>query len=147
MASSEQIAHLGFIQGVINRMGSNSAMIKGWTVTLVAAIFALASKDSNQNFIFIALIAALLFCFLDAYYLSQEKQYRELYKRVAEKNDVDFFSMDAHSSACKSADFFLSALKSISIYLFYLPIIFPLLLYSCALIWKFDWTKLICHCK
>jgi hypothetical protein len=147
MASSEQIAHLGFIQSVINRMGSNSAMIKGWTVTLVAAIFALASKDSNQNFIFIALIAALLFGFLDAYYLSQEKQYRELYKRVAEKDDVRFLSMDAHSSACKSAGFFLSALKSVSIYLFYLPIILPLLLYSCALIWKFDWMKLICHCK
>ncbi len=30
----EKIAHLGFIQDVINRMGSNSFMIKGWCVAL-----------------------------------------------------------------------------------------------------------------
>lgn len=47
------IAHLGFVQNVINRLGNNSFLIKGWTVALTAAIFALANSKSN-------LIAALL---------------------------------------------------------------------------------------
>ncbi|WP_435354079.1 hypothetical protein [Morganella morganii] len=45
-----KIAHLGFIQGVINRMGSNSFMIKGWCVALVAAIFALSADKANSSF-------------------------------------------------------------------------------------------------
>jgi hypothetical protein len=38
-----QIAHLQMIQAVITRMGSNSFLLKGWSVTLVAALFALAA--------------------------------------------------------------------------------------------------------
>ncbi len=34
--------HLEFIQGVINRHNSNSFMIKGWTITITAALYALA---------------------------------------------------------------------------------------------------------
>jgi len=33
---ASKIAHLGFIQATITRMGTNSFMIKGWAVTLVA---------------------------------------------------------------------------------------------------------------
>ena len=51
---SDKLKHLEFIQGVINRMGQNSFLIKGWTVTLVAALFALAAKDSNQKFVLVA---------------------------------------------------------------------------------------------
>ena len=49
MDSSKQIAHLGFIQGVINRLGSNSFLLKGWSITLVAACFALATKDAEKK--------------------------------------------------------------------------------------------------
>ena len=41
--------HLEFIQSVIARMNSNSFLIKGWSITLVSALFALAAKDSNLN--------------------------------------------------------------------------------------------------
>ena len=39
----KKINHLQMIQGVISRMASNSFALKGWAVTLVAGIFALAS--------------------------------------------------------------------------------------------------------
>lgn len=35
--------YMDLVQGVINRMASNSFALKGWAVTLVAGIFALAS--------------------------------------------------------------------------------------------------------
>ena len=42
-----KIAHLQMILGVVNRMAGNSFMVKGWSVTLVAALFALAAADTN----------------------------------------------------------------------------------------------------
>lgn len=78
-----KIAHLTFTQGVINRMGSNSFILKGWCITLISAVFALSAKDSNESFLFIAYFPALMFWLLDTYYLHQEKLYRELYKQIA----------------------------------------------------------------
>ena len=38
-----KIKHLEIIQGIINRMAGNSFALKGWAVTLIAGIFALAN--------------------------------------------------------------------------------------------------------
>ncbi|MEZ8502795.1 hypothetical protein AB6D08_15890 [Vibrio splendidus] len=78
-----KIAHLTFIQGVINRMGQNSFFLKGWSVTVVAALFALSSKGANDNFVLIAYFPAFMFWFLDTFFLHQEKLYRKLYEEVA----------------------------------------------------------------
>ena len=92
MLNEEKIAHLGFIQGVINRMGSNSFLIKGWSITLMAATFALSAKDANQKFAYIVLLPLILFWGLDAFFLRQEKLYRKLYEKVAGTagSDIDF---------------------------------------------------------
>lgn len=71
--------HLEFVQGVIARMGSNSFLLKGWTVTLTSALFALAAKDARPLFVLVALFPALSFWGLDAYYLRQERLFRKLY--------------------------------------------------------------------
>jgi hypothetical protein len=78
-----KIAHLGFIQGVINRMGANSFLLKGWSITLVAAVFALSSKDSDQRFVLLAYFPVIVFWILDAYFLHQERLFRKLYEKVA----------------------------------------------------------------
>lgn len=96
MSAEEKIAHLGFIQGVITRMAGNCFLLKGWSVTLVAGLFALAADGSDRKFAAITLGAILLFWVLDAYYFHQEKLYRELYKRVAADDaSVPAFSLDA----------------------------------------------------
>jgi hypothetical protein len=42
-----KLKHLELVQGVINRMAGNSFILKGWSVTLTSALFALAAKDAN----------------------------------------------------------------------------------------------------
>ena len=102
MTKDEMIAHLPLIQGVINRMGNNSFLIKGWTVTLVAAIFALAAAGTNQKFIFIALVPIVVFWFLDSYYLKQEKLYRELYNDIAtDPSKIAAFTMNTKNYKTK----------------------------------------------
>lgn len=81
--NENKVPHLTFIQGVINRMGQNSFLLKGWSVTLLAALFALSSKDSNKNYVLIAYFPIFMFWGLDAFFLHQEKLFRELYSRVA----------------------------------------------------------------
>lgn len=91
----EKLTHLEMIQGVINRMAGNSFQLKGWSVVLVSALFALAAKDSNQIYIFLAYFPAIVFWVLDGYFLWQEKLYRKLYDSVrqVENSKIDF-SMD-----------------------------------------------------
>lgn len=84
--------HLEFIQGVITRMNTNSFMIKGWAITLVSALFALATKDANKMYVLITYVPIPLFWILDGFYLGKERQFRELYKKVAgmKEQDIDF---------------------------------------------------------
>ncbi len=77
------IAHLGFIQGIITRMGTNSFLLKGWSVTLVAAMFALAVKDADKRFMILAYFPVFVFWILDGFFLHQEKLFRKLYEEVA----------------------------------------------------------------
>ena len=90
--NDNKIKHLEFIQNVITRMNSNSFLIKGWTVTLVSALFALAAKDANTNYVLVSYVSIPIFWILDGFYISQERQYRDLYREVISKNDnqIDF---------------------------------------------------------
>lgn len=84
--------HLELIQGIVNRLSTNSFLLKGWSVALVSAMFALSSKDSRDAFLFLAYIPAVIFWGLDGYCLWQERLFRALYKhvRVMPDKDVDF---------------------------------------------------------
>lgn len=89
---SDKHKHLEMIQAVINRMGSNSFVFKGWSITIITGISAFVANDKNLSLILIPFIATILFWSVDAYYLMLEREFRKLYKTVAAKNedDIDF---------------------------------------------------------
>jgi hypothetical protein len=92
------IKHLTLIEAIITRLAQNSFSYKGWAITLVAAIFALAAKEVNPSYLLIALIPTLAFWGLDAYYLRQERLFRKLYDAVRSSGTaVSPFSMDTSS--------------------------------------------------
>ena len=78
-----KIKHLEFIQSTITRMNQNSFQIKGWMITLVSALLALYASSEKAVYIFIAIVPAIVFWFLDAYYLQQERRFRGVYNDVA----------------------------------------------------------------
>ena len=86
--SDDKIKHLEFIQNVITQMNSNSFQIKGWVVTLVSALLAIFASTKNDYFILAAIFPTIVFWFLDAYYLSQERKFRGLYNDVAETSET-----------------------------------------------------------
>ena len=87
--------HLSYIQNVINRMGNNSFLIKGWSMTFVSLLFILGAGKASVIFLTISLIPLIGFWWLDAYYLMQERLYRKLYDEVRCKKMKDSYTMDA----------------------------------------------------
>ena len=91
---NEKIAYLQMIQSVIARMARNSFLIKGWSITVVAALGALAAAGKSELFVYLACFPAAMFWALDAYFLRQECLFRKLWDR-ARKPDAEIdFSMD-----------------------------------------------------
>ena len=90
-----KIKHLEFIQGVINRLASDSFRMKGWCVVLVAALFILLAREGRTEFMVVAPMLVLVLWGLDGYFLWQERLYRALYDHVRSlKEDQIDFSMN-----------------------------------------------------
>ena len=74
---------IDLIQGCISRMASNSFMLKGWTISLVAVVLALTDDRFNLLFLLCCVLIPLLcFWYLDAFFLRTEKMYRKMYEWV-----------------------------------------------------------------
>jgi hypothetical protein len=92
--------HLTLVQGVVNRLAGNSFALKGWSVTLVSALLALATKDAEPRLALVALLPALTFWGLDGYFLAQERLFRRLYAKLIDPNhQVPAFSMETEPFA------------------------------------------------
>ncbi len=94
---NDTIKHLELIQGVVNRMAQVSFILKGWTVTLVVALFAVVANSTDWRYALFGLVPVSVFWGLDAYYLRQERLFRYLYDKVrlgSTESTVPFFSMD-----------------------------------------------------
>ncbi|MEZ8862100.1 hypothetical protein AB4354_22150 [Vibrio splendidus] len=71
--------HLGILQGIIQRMASNSSACKAWCVTLVSAVLVIVADKSRPDYAYIAILPTIVFAALDAYYLALEKAFRNSY--------------------------------------------------------------------
>lgn len=87
--SYSKIEHLKMIEEVIKRMANNSLDIKKLYVTLFVAFMVLILKEkvtmTNNDYrltIFIMLIITVVFGFLDMYYLTLERKYRDLFDNI-----------------------------------------------------------------
>jgi hypothetical protein len=85
----KKVRYLEMIQSVTTRMATYSFSLKGWTVTLVAGILALSSKEADKTYLLIALLPILVFWFLDSYYLQLERTYRALFNYVRENSNAE----------------------------------------------------------
>ena len=90
--TDRKIKHMEFIQGVINRLASDSFRMKGWSVVLVSALFVLLAREGCTEFVVVALVVVLAFWGLDGYFLWQERLHRVLYDhvRTLDNDSIDF---------------------------------------------------------
>ena len=92
--------HLAFIQAVVTRMAAASASAKAWLLPVVTAAYGYAIARSDRGVAILGMASALVFSFLDANYLRQERAYRGLYDTVAQdRRRLPRFTLDpSHAS-------------------------------------------------
>ncbi|HMM37159.1 MAG TPA: hypothetical protein PKB11_00205 [Desulfovibrio sp.] len=122
------LKEIDLIQDVIKRMANNSFLIKGWTITLVVATLLLKGAKIQ---VFIAFIPLVGFWFLDAYFLRQERIYREIYKWViANRINSDEHIFDLNPMRFRSAvDSEWKIMMSVTLKWFYGSIIAAIFVY------------------
>lgn len=86
--SVNKIKHLEFIQDIINRHNSNSFQIKGWTITIISAIFALSGSIGKPFLSLISLGIIFVFWILDSMFLANERCFISLYNCVNNNNKL-----------------------------------------------------------
>lgn len=102
----DQRKYLEMIQAVIARLASNSFVLKGWSVTLVSGLLGFAGQQREPQFALLALLPAVTFWMLDAYYLAQERQQRQLFAQ-ARDGESTAYSFDI--PGLKSGDWLSAA--------------------------------------
>ncbi|RVZ85124.1 hypothetical protein [Helicobacter pylori] len=112
------IEELKILQGIINRMAQNSLECKKWTLALVVGVLSLKIEAISNSY-GLCFLGVLLLCFwfLDAYYLMQEKLFREQYQWLIKnrlKTDERLFEVFPTHQTCQSMQL-LSSMFSISL--------------------------------
>ena len=132
---NNKLKHLEFIQIVINRMASNLFFLRGWTITLIAALLVLFVKDANSNYIiYFLLVLVLVFWILDGYFLSQERLFRALYNHVRKLDEKEIdFSMNTNKYKRDKKNTWVHAMFSSTLLVFYLPLVGVALLIACLI--------------
>jgi len=104
-------------------MAGNCFLLKGWAITLVAALFALSAKDTNHNYFLIAYFPVIIFWILNGYFLSQERLFRALYNHVRKLDEsrIDF-SMDTKNFQTNENSW-LRSIFSQTLVIFYLTLV------------------------
>lgn len=115
------VKHLEMTQAIINRLGSNSFQLKGWSMTLiVAAIVLIARYDlKNPHFILTLVLPVLGFWILDGYFLWQERLFRKVYDEIRHQDNTDF-KMDVMKHRNKPKCSWESTFFSVTLVIFYL---------------------------
>lgn len=129
----DKVKHLEFIQNNITRMNQNSFLLKGWMITIVAALLALFVESSDERYVWIAIGPTVVFWLLDTYYLQLERKFRGIYNDVAEISTEDErkvikdFEMPIHKYECGKYCYF-NVMWSFTIAPVYLPIVIGLIM-------------------
>lgn len=116
---NKKLEHLKMIQDIITRMSGNIFLLKGWAITLIAAIFTIIAKNISGAYVVFSFCILFIFWILDGYFLSLERCYRSLYDEIRAKNEEDIdFSMDftPHRKLWKNNWFKAMFSKTLSIF-------------------------------
>lgn len=90
------LKEIDLIQACINRMAQNAFIVKGWTISLVAVVFAILPESFDlTGLCLIGIVGTCCFWYLDAFFLRTERLYRWKYEWVlANRSHCNDFCYD-----------------------------------------------------
>lgn len=99
-----RLKHLDYVQSIVARMAHSSTQAKSWLLPVVTATFGYALTQRSGTVASLGIAAILLFGYMDASYLRQERAYRRLYNAVAAEKKIPELSLDPHDIDRKIPD-------------------------------------------
>lgn len=88
----DKLKALEMIQGIINRLASNSFALKAIVATVIAAAITIEKLGTNTSLIVknsLMIIFVFIFWYLDSFYLKLEREYRNLYNYTLNQKIVN----------------------------------------------------------
>lgn len=118
-------AHVTMLQAIIARLATASASSKTWCLALVGALLSFAAGTDSPRLAAFAIVPIIVFAYLDASYLAQERAYRDLFNEVVAKiRDGRYSRSDSFVAAAPMKRWsVLAALTSWSIWPVYLSLL------------------------
>ena len=117
--------HLEFIQQGIDRMGSSSILLKGWTIILAATMLGLFADQAQVNLVSLVVCLPVIgFWILDGYFVSQQRLARALHNhvRMLAEEQIDF-SMDTSVQEEDPQNGLVMSMFMSNLIVFYVPMI------------------------
>ncbi|MFN0110387.1 MAG: hypothetical protein ACKVZH_16140 [Blastocatellia bacterium] len=135
IATESKLKHLEMIQAVITRMANNSFLVKGWCLTLVSGLLALAGgKDGNTKLVFVTYLPLLMFWYLDGFFLQQERLFRKIYDYHRQQPETDFAISPADiPEDQKTVDDVVRVMRSKTLLAFYGMTLIAVVIATCIL--------------
>ena len=92
---------IDLVQNCISRMAQYSFIVKGWTISMVAALLALTPQKTNIKLLcIVCFVLTGCFWYLDATFLKTEKLYCRKYKWIiTNRGSTSEFSFDLDPNA------------------------------------------------
>lgn len=134
---------IDLIQACISRMASNSFLLKGWAISIIAVVLTLADKSVEPAIMsLLVLIPLMSFWYLDAFFLRTEMMYRMMYEWVLASrmagDQSKLYDLNPRRFE-KEVDSLLSVMWSITLRWFYgLPasITIVIIIYQVLRLWE-----------
>ena len=122
LGEEKVVKHLEMIQSVVNRLGRNAFMLKGWSMTILVVTVALMAKYeySNNPYIILLLILPIIaFWILDGYFLWHENLFLKVYDEIRCRSETNF-AMDIEQFKSESKCKWRNAFFSVTLVVFYM---------------------------
>jgi hypothetical protein len=113
-----RLAHLNMVQLNIGRMAGYCAGLKTFTLTITAALIAVAFDRDLPVLFWIGFAMATVFGLLDAYYLALEQAFRDLYAEIVARDWSLAFALAIRPRSI-GALHVCRAVGSVSVWVFY----------------------------
>lgn len=104
MSETVRLKHLDYIQSIVARMAHSSTQAKSWLLPVATATFGYALTQQSKTVAMLGIAAILLFGYVDASYLRQERAYRRLYNAIVAGKNIPELSLDPHDIDQKIPD-------------------------------------------
>ncbi|PWD85351.1 hypothetical protein [Ignatzschineria cameli] len=125
--------HLTFLQNIINRMGSNSFIIKTLAISFIGIVFSFVSTPS-YIYMIIGIFIILMLSFLDSYYLRLERFFRRSYLQLIKNIEITpidkLLIIEVNKEELKEISWY-KVFFSTSIIGYYLPLLIIVILFFC----------------